>query len=91
MCSACHSVSEDELRLVGPGLWDIGNRSAEERLSETDDETVVEYIYASIVNPQAYIVPGDPAYPENLMPPNYEEVLTEDELNGVIAYLLSLE
>jgi mono/diheme cytochrome c family protein len=40
----------------------------------------------SIVPPDENGVP----YPENLMPQNYGEVLTEDQLNDLVAYVLSL-
>lgn len=90
ICASCHSVTEDGQRLVGPGLYGIYDHTPE-RIAETGDADGVEYIRNSILHPQDYIVLGDPPYPENLMPPNYEELLSEQELNDVIAYLLSLD
>ncbi len=92
ICASCHSVDEARVRLVGPGLWGMAETS-ETRITESGDADAVEYVYNSIVNPMAYIVPADQggAYPENLMPPNYAEVLSEEELDAVVAYVLSLQ
>jgi mono/diheme cytochrome c family protein len=85
-CAQCHSVTPDEARIIGPGLWNISTAAG----SYVPGENAVQYIHESIVNPQAFIVPGDPPYPQNLMPQNWGEVLSEQDLNDVIAYLLTL-
>ena len=91
MCASCHSVDESQVRLVGPGLWGVSERGGE-RIAETGGPDVPTYVYNSVVSPAAYIVPADESgpFPAALMPPNWGEVLTEEELNGVIAYVLSL-
>jgi mono/diheme cytochrome c family protein len=89
-CAQCHSISEDELRLIGPGLWNVAVR-AETRV---EGEDTLTYLYNSIIHPNDYIVPPDAngaPYPENLMPQAYADVLTEDELANVIAYLQTLQ
>lgn len=88
-CSLCHTVSSDQARLIGPGLWGISERAA----SRVPGESAYDYIHTSIVNPQAFIVPPDAGgpYPENLMPQNWEQVLTPQELQDVIAYLYTLK
>lgn len=86
MCSQCHSNTPDELRLIGPGLWNVAVR-AETRV---EGQTAVEYIRNSILHPNDFIAPGDPAFPPGLMPQDYEEVLTEEQINDLIAYLLTL-
>lgn len=88
-CSSCHSITPDELRLIGPGLWNVAVR-AETRIPGVDGLT---YIYSSIHNPNGYIVPPDASgapYPEGLMPAGYGEVLTEQEYGDLVAYLLTL-
>jgi cytochrome c2 len=50
-------------------------------------EEQVEYFRTSILDPSAFVVPG---FPDNLMPKTYEDVFTEDEINDLIAYLLTL-
>ncbi len=84
MCSQCHAI--DGNRLIGPGLGGLAERAA----TRVAGQSAIDYIHESIVNPQAYIVPGDPVYPENLMPQNYGEIFSEEDLNNLIAYLLSL-
>lgn len=91
-CSQCHSVTPDEMRLIGPGLWNIAVH-AETRV---EDMEALDYIHESIVDPNAFIVPPDAngvPFPENLMPPHYgdPDILPEDELNNIIAYLLTLQ
>lgn len=86
MCGQCHSVTPDELRLIGPGLWNVAER-AETRV---EGQNAVEYLHNSILHPNDYIVQGEPAYPEGLMPQNYADVLTEQEVNDLVAYLLTL-
>ncbi len=85
-CATCHSVTSDQLRKIGPGLWNLVAVAG----SYVPGENAVEYIHQSIVDPQAFIAPGTPPYPQNLMPQNWGTVLSPQDLNDVIAYLLSL-
>jgi len=87
MCSQCHSVTPDEARLIGPGLWNVAVR-AETRVAGED---AIEYLYTSITHPNAYFVEGDPPYPENMMPNDFGQVFTEDDLASLVAYLLTLQ
>jgi mono/diheme cytochrome c family protein len=88
MCMSCHSVDEAQTRLVGPGLYGIYNRV--ERLEASGEPDMATYVRNSIINPAGFHAPADPAYPENLMPQNYGEVFTEQQLNDLVAYLLTL-
>lgn len=85
-CATCHSVTPNELRVVGPGLWNVSVRGAE----HDPNGDALAYIHQSIVEPNAFIAPGDPPYPPDLMPQNWAEVLTPQELNDVIAYVMTL-
>lgn len=88
-CVSCHSVSPDELRLIGPGLYNVVVRAAS---YEGVDQNPVEYIHTSIVEPQAFIAPipeGQPGWALN-MPVGFGEVMSEQELNDLIAYLVTL-
>ncbi len=87
MCSQCHSVTADEMRLIGPGLWNVSVH-AETRIPGTE---ALDYIHTSIVAPNEFIAPGDPPYPQGLMPQNYGEVFTEEEINDLVAYLVTLK
>jgi mono/diheme cytochrome c family protein len=89
-CMSCHSVGEDMQVLIGPPLYNIAERAA----TRVEGQNTVEYIHNSIINPQDFIAPipeGSPVQAWALaMPAGFGEVLTEQELNDVIAYLLSL-
>ena len=85
-CAMCHSVTPDEARLIGPGLWNISVRAGE----RVEGQSAFDYIHESLVDPDVFIAPGDPPFPQGLMPTNWETVLTPEELNDVIAYLYTL-
>jgi mono/diheme cytochrome c family protein len=90
-CAACH-----ELSAVGPawaaggGQPGIGAR-AEERFQADDytgeATTAREYLLDSIVRTNAYIVDG---YEANLMPGDYGQRLTPQQVADLIAYMESL-
>jgi cytochrome c2 len=82
MCATCHWTDRED-RLIGPGLLNIGARAA----SRVEGQNEVQYIYNSIVNPGAYLVEG---FPDGLMPRNWAQIYTQEEINDIIAYLLTL-
>jgi len=82
-CSTCHR-SDSEDRLIGPGLLNVGTR-AETRVQ---GQSALEYIYISITSPSEFVVPE---FPDGLMPPNWTDIYSEDEIYDIIAYLLTLE
>lgn len=81
-CANCHLVDSEE-RLVGPGMLGLGE------LAETrvDGQDAVEYLHNSIIHPNDYVLE---TYPENLMPGVYADVLTDEQLDNLVAYLLTL-
>lgn len=81
-CSICHSVKSGET-IVGPSLAGISTRAAT-RIGGVDSR---EYIQLSIIKPSEYVVDGF----VDQMPAGFGESLTEDELDGIISYLLTLE
>lgn len=81
-CIACHLLTEGQG--IGPSL--IGFRDvALGRI--VGDETVESYTRRQIVNPNEFISPG---YNAGYMYQNYGERLTDDQLDAVVAYILSL-
>jgi len=48
----------------------------------------VEFLRTSITNPSASVMTG---FPDNLMPKVYGTIFTEEEINNLIAYLLTLD
>jgi len=87
-CSTCHNPTATQ-RLIGPGLQGIRERAA----TRVEGMTAVEYIRDSILNPNNHLAPsedGGPDFPSNLMPQIYSQVWSEQQLNDIIAYLLTL-
>ncbi len=80
-CSSCHSL-EPGVRVVGPSLAGIATRAGE-RIPGMDART---YIELSILKPGDYIVEG---YPD-AMPRNIAKQITGDQLNDLVAFLLTL-
>jgi mono/diheme cytochrome c family protein len=81
-CATCHRVDSEE-RLVGPGLFNVGKR-AETRIAGMG---AVAYLRQSIVSPSAYIVAGY----TDIMAKNWGRVLSEKQIDDLVAYLLTLK
>jgi len=101
-CTACHAIRGVGAQgALGPSLNRIGSVS-EERIASDDYKTklqgqppattAAEYIRQSIIYPNAYIVPECPqgACLANLMPQNYQQQMTPEELDNLVDYLASL-
>ena len=82
-CITCHSL-EPGVTIVGPPQHDIGFR-APQRVSGMSGE---EYLRESIVEPDAYVVDG---FQPGTMTQGFGEALTEQEINDLIAYMLTLK
>jgi len=82
-CITCHSLEPDVV-IVGPSQYGLETR-AETRVPGLSAE---EYIRQSIVEPNAYIVEG---FTEGVMYQSYGTDLTEDQINDLVAYTLTLK
>jgi len=82
-CTTCHSL-EPDLVIVGPSLAGIGSRAG----SAVEGQSAEEYIHTSIVSPNEHIVEG---FAEGLMPQGFGDQLSDEELDDLVSYLLSLE
>ncbi len=78
-CTACHSL--DGMPMSAPTLQNYG-KIAPQRTSLSAEE----YTYLSIVRPSQHVVSGY----ANLMPTDYEQKLSAQQLADLIAFLLSL-
>jgi cytochrome c2 len=88
MCSTCHYVDSAQ-SLIGPGLQNIGLRAwTHIEDSGLPYESAAEYLYNSIIHPNEYIVEG---YAANIMPQNYGDILSQDDLYNLVAYLFTLD
>ena len=82
-CSRCHGRSGETV-IVGPSLAGIATRGGS-RIEGMDAPT---YIRNSILSPNAYVVEG---FAEGLMPENLKDQLSTQDVDAVVAYLLTLK
>lgn len=93
-CNACHSVAPG-VNMVGPSLSGVGSR-AEKMIASGEykgkAKDVAGHIRESILEPSAYVVPGA-MYSANgvsFMPDTYGKALKPEQIDQLVAYLMSL-
>jgi nitric oxide reductase subunit C len=94
-CSACHSIAPG-VNIVGPTLAGMAT-TANERIKAPDykgqAKDAAAYIRESILNPNAHVLTG-PTYAaggRSLMPSDYEQSLKPEQVDRIVAYLLTLK
>ncbi|HEX6303511.1 MAG TPA: c-type cytochrome [Anaerolineales bacterium] len=83
-CGACHAVDGVSTGTVGPNL----NQIAEVAANRVEGQTTEEYIRESILMPNAHVVEG---FTEGIMPQNFGERLSQDQLSDLVTFLLAQE
>jgi mono/diheme cytochrome c family protein len=81
-CHYCHKVKEEDSGLIS--LIGIATIAGE----RVEGMTAEEYLRQSILDPRAYLVEG---FDPEGMPEIYGEILSEEDINNLIAYLMTLE
>ena len=82
-CGACHILDDANTGgVVGPSLNGIGS-SADGRVEGVE---AVDYIRTSIIQTDDFVVDG---YPPGVMPVDFGELMTEEELDVLVEYLLT--
>jgi mono/diheme cytochrome c family protein len=81
-CVSCHSLVPGKM-LVGPSLAGIGS-VAGGRVPGLDAE---RYLRQSIVDANAYIVPG---FKKDAMPGDWAIILNDDQIDALVTYLEDL-
>ena len=79
-CTTCHSL--DGTVGLGPSLRGISERAG----TQVAGLSAEEYLRESILDTNAFIVEG---FPESLMPVNFSETLSAEEVDAVIAFLMT--
>lgn len=89
-CTSCHSLEPDQV-IVGPSHAHVASRAeavVQSDRYEGEATSAAGYLRESIIDPDAYVVPG---FDPNLMYEQYSEVLTEEQISDLVAFLLTLE
>ncbi len=82
-CATCHSL-EDGVVLVGPSHAGVATRAG----MYVSGQSAEDYLRESIVSPDAHIVDG---FVPGVMYQNFGEDLTDQEVDDLVAFLLTLE
>ena len=89
-CNSCHVTTGLPMfdgTMLGPDQTNLGAIAGSRR----EGYTAEEYIRESILEPSAFIVEECPlGQCLQVMPENYGELLSEEDLDAIVAYLLSL-
>jgi len=80
-CATCHSLDAG-LVIVGPSLNGIASRAG----STVSGLSAEEYLRQSIIDPDAHLVEG---FPAGTMPQVWEDELTGDQIDQLIAFLMT--
>lgn len=81
-CATCHALVPDTI-IIGPSLYGVATR-AETRV---EGQSAEEYITMSVLRPGDYVVEGF----NNVMITNLAKELTSEELNALVAFLMTLK
>ena len=81
-CATCHALVPDTI-IIGPSLAGVATR-AETRV---EGQNADEYIQLSILRPGDYVVEGF----SNVMITNFAKELTNEDMNTLVAFLLTLK
>jgi hypothetical protein len=90
-CNSCHvttGLPEVDAAMLGPDQTNLGAIAPTRR----EGYTAEEYLRESILEPSAFIVEECPlGQCLQVMPENYGDLLSEEEIDAIVAYLLSLK
>lgn len=82
-CASCHNIAPGSGTLVGPSLSGLKDRAG----STVAGETAAQYVRAAIVAPNNHVPQG---FAAGIMPQTYGDQLTPEQVEDLVAYLLSL-
>ena len=85
-CNACHTLADaDSSSQIGPSLDQLAADA--EKFGGQDGQSPDEYVNTSITDPSAFVVPD---FNDGIMPGDYAEQLSEQEIDSLVKYLLSV-
>jgi cytochrome c553 len=83
-CATCHAIEPGMDTGSGQSLSNIGNRAG----VAVPGQSAEEYLRTAITNPDAYLAGG---YQEGIMYRDYAQSLTAQQVNDLVAYMLTLK
>lgn len=83
-CSGCHAVTPGSPAALGPSLAGVATRA----IANSDGLDPDVWLRREIIDPDVALTPG---YDRGLMPGNYGQLLRPEELDALMAYMLTLE
>lgn len=83
-CATCHAIEPGMDTGSGQSLSNIGNRAGKAVAGQPAEE----YLRTAITDPDAYLSSG---YQEGIMYRGYAQALTAQQINDLVAYMLSLK
>jgi cytochrome c2 len=81
-CATCHALVPDTV-IIGPSLAGIATRAG----TRVEGQSAEEYIQNSIRRPDDYVVEGF----KDVMITNLSMELTDEEMNALVAFLMTLK
>ncbi len=89
-CGGCHIIPQvpGAAGQVGPDLSEIGAQAG----TRVEGMDAAEYLYQAIVDPNAFVAPECPLgpCPPNVMPANFADILSEEEIQAIVDFLVTL-
>lgn len=82
-CVTCHSLEPGKV-IIGPSLAGVASRAGE----RVAGKSAADYLHECITDPNNYVVDG---FSAGVMYQGFKDVLTEEQINNLVAYLLTLE
>lgn len=81
-CGACHTLEDaGSTGNVGPKLDTVASGA------KGAGQPLEAYVKQSIVDPNAYVVPG---FPKGVMPPDFKTTLTAQQIDDLVAYIVAV-
>jgi mono/diheme cytochrome c family protein len=80
-CVGCHTLDPNQ-QMAGPTWFHVGDTAA----NRQPGVSPALYLHDSIWDPNKYVTPG---YPSGVMPQTFQDILSQEDLADLVAFLLA--